>query len=119
MLVSWPASLLCSRTGYASGRWRTSEDVGVTSGARNLGGSIATASGLVFTAATNDRLFRSFDARTGTELWATGLPASGHATPVTYRGTDGKQYGVIAARGGTNVGAGLPISDSLVAHRLP
>jgi glucose dehydrogenase len=102
-------------------KW-TLADIGgrrVTSGARNLGGSIATASGLVFTAATNDRLFRSFDARTGTELWATGLPASGHATPVTYRGTDGKQYGVIAARGGTNVGAGLPISDSLVAHRLP
>jgi len=94
-------------------------DVGVKSGARNLGGSIATASGLVFIAATNDRMFRAFDAMTGKELWTTELPASGHATPVTYMGKDGKQYVVIAASGGTNVGAGLPISDSLVAYRLP
>ena len=36
-----------------------------------------------------------------------------------YMGKDGKQYVVIAASGGTNVGAGLPISDSLVAYRLP
>ncbi len=34
-------------------------------------------------------------------------------------GKDGKQYVVIAASGGTNVGAGLPISDALVAYRLP
>jgi glucose dehydrogenase len=94
-------------------------EVGIKSGARNLGGSIATASGLVFIAATNDRMFRAFDARTGKELWATELPASGHATPITYMGKDGKQYVVIAASGGTNVGAGLPISDSLVAFRLP
>ena len=94
-------------------------DVGVKSGARNLGGSIATASGLVFIAATNDRMFRAFDAKTGKEIWTTELPASGHATPVTYMGKDGKQYVVIAASGGTNVGAGLPISDALVAYRLP
>jgi len=94
-------------------------DVGVKSGARNLGGSIATASGLVFIAATNDRMFRAFDAKTGKELWTTELPASGHATPVTYMGKDGKQYVVIAASGGTNIGTGLPISDSLVAYRLP
>jgi len=94
-------------------------DVGVKSGARNLGGSIATASGLVFIAATNDRMFRAFDARTGKELWTTELPASGHATPVTYMGKDGKQYVVIAASGGTNIGTGLPISDALVAYRLP
>jgi glucose dehydrogenase len=94
-------------------------DVGVKSGARNLGGSVSTASGLVFIAATNDRMFRAFDARTGKEIWATELPASGHATPVTYMGKDGKQYVVIAASGGTNVGAGLPVSDALVAFRLP
>jgi glucose dehydrogenase len=94
-------------------------DAGVKSGARNLGGSIATASGLVFIGATNDRMFRAFDAQTGKELWTTELPASGHATPVTYLGKDGKQYVVIAASGGTNIGTGLPISDSLVAYRLP
>ena len=94
-------------------------DVGIKSGARNLGGNIATASGLVFIGATNDKRFRAFDARNGRELWVTELPASGHSTPVTYMGKDGKQYVVIAASGGTNVGAGLPISDALVAFRLP
>jgi quinoprotein glucose dehydrogenase len=94
-------------------------DAGVKSGARNLGGSIATAGGLVFIGATNDRMFRAFDARTGQEIWAAELPASGHATPVTYMGKDGRQYVVIAASGGTNVGAGLPISDALVAFTLP
>jgi len=94
-------------------------DAGLKSGALNLGGSIATASGLVFIAATNDRRFRAFDAKSGKELWVAELPASGHATPMTYMGKDGSQYVVIAASGGTAVGVGLPTSDSLVAFRLP
>jgi quinoprotein glucose dehydrogenase len=94
-------------------------ELGTKTGARSLGGSIATASGLVFIAATNDRRFRAFDAKTGRELWVTELPASGHATPMTYLGKDGKQYVVIAASGGTAIGSGLPISDALIAYRLP
>jgi quinoprotein glucose dehydrogenase len=94
-------------------------DVGLKSGTRNLGGSLATVSGLVFIAATNDRRFRAFDAKTGEELWVADLPASGHATPMTYMGKDGSQYVVIAASGGTAVGIGLPTADALVAYRLP
>ena len=94
-------------------------DVGLKSGTRNMGGSIATASGLVFIGATNDRRFRAFDAKSGKELWSAELPASGHATPMTYMGKDGSQYVVIAASGGTAIGVGLPISDTLVAYRLP
>jgi quinoprotein glucose dehydrogenase len=93
-------------------------EVGLKSGTQNLGGSIATASGLVFIGATNDHRFRAFDAKSGAELWTTDLPASGHSTPVTYMGKDGKQYVVIAASGGTAIGGGRPISDSLVAFRL-
>jgi glucose dehydrogenase len=93
-------------------------DLGLKTGTRNLGGSIATASGLVFIAATNDRRLRAFEATTGRELWAAQLPASGHATPVTYMGKDGAQYVVIAAGGGTAVGNGLPVSDALVAFKL-
>jgi len=93
-------------------------DKGVKTGTRNLGGSIATAGGLVFIAATNDRRFRAFDAKTGAELWSATLPASGHATPMTYMGKDGVQYVVIAASGGTSIGGGLPISDALVAFKL-
>jgi quinoprotein glucose dehydrogenase len=93
-------------------------DTAVKSGTRNLGGSIATAGGLVFIGATNDQRFRAFDAKTGAELWSATLPASAHSTPVTYMGRDGAQYVVVAAAGGTNVGAGLPTSDALVAFKL-
>ena len=73
---------------------------------------------MVFIGATNDHRFRAFDAKSGAEVWVTDLPASGHSTPVTYMGKDGKQYVVIAASGGTAIGGGRPISDSLVAFRL-
>ncbi|MBH00364.1 MAG: pyrroloquinoline quinone-dependent dehydrogenase [Solibacterales bacterium] len=70
-------------------------------GTPNLGGPIVTSGGLVFIAATNDRHFRAFDKDTGKTLWETRLPASGHATPITYLGpTNGKQYVAIAAGGG-------------------
>jgi glucose dehydrogenase len=68
-------------------------------GALNLGGSIATAGGLVFIGATVDNRFRAFDSRTGRELWLTDIQAGGHSVPITYRGRDGKQYVVIAASG--------------------
>ena len=70
-------------------------------GTPSLGGPIVTAGGLVFIAATNDSRFRAFDKDTGETLWETRLPASGHATPITYLGpTNGKQYVAIAVGGG-------------------
>ncbi len=70
-------------------------------GAPNIGGPLVTAGGLVFIAATNDGKFRAFDKKTGEEIWMTRLPASGIATPMTYRSAEtGKQYVVIAAGGG-------------------
>ena len=66
-------------------------------GVPSLGGSIATAGGLVFIAGTNDRRFRAFDAETGKELWVTKLEANGHATPMTFLGKrTRKQFVVIA-----------------------
>jgi quinoprotein glucose dehydrogenase len=91
---------------------------GQTTGTSNLGGSMATQSGLVFIGATNDRHFRAFDAKTGRKLWDVSLEASGAATPISYMGTDGKQYVVIAAGGGTSVGQKV-MSDAVVAYRLP
>jgi quinoprotein glucose dehydrogenase len=69
-------------------------------GTPNLGGAIATAGGVVFIAGSSDARFRAFDSGTGRVLWEDKLEASGHATPMTYRGRDGKQYVVIAAGGG-------------------
>jgi hypothetical protein len=68
-------------------------------GTPNAGGSLATAGGVVFIAATNDSRFRAFNSRTGQEIWAARLEASGNATPMSYLGHDGKQYVVIAAGG--------------------
>ena len=86
-------------------------------GAPNIGGAIATAGGLVFIAATNDSRFRAFDSRTGKELWTVKIDAAGHATPITYRGANGKQYVVIAAGGGGYFGS--PPADALIAFSLP
>jgi membrane-bound PQQ-dependent dehydrogenase (glucose/quinate/shikimate family) len=89
-------------------------------GTQNLGGSIVTAGGLVFIAATTDRLFRAFDAKTGKELWQAKLEAGGHATPMTYLGRGGRQYVVVAAGGGGFLRALSPVlSDALVAYALP
>ncbi|MGC1270679.1 MAG: PQQ-binding-like beta-propeller repeat protein [Croceibacterium sp.] len=91
---------------------------GRNTGAPTLGGAVTTQSGLVFVGGANDRKLRAFDARTGKELWETQLEASAHSTPITYMGSDGKQYVVAAAGGGTSAG-GPEMSDTLVAFKLP
>ena len=85
--------------------------------APNLGGPIITAGGLVFMAATIDRQLRAFDVETGRELWHAELPASGKATPMTYRGAAGRQYVVIAAGGHGRLGTML--GDYVIAFALP
>lgn len=85
-------------------------------GTPNLGGSIVT-NGLIFIGATNDARFRAFDKETGKELWVTRLPASAHATPMTFTGRSGKQYVVIASGGGNKYNN--EYSDALIAFALP
>ena len=91
-------------------------------GTPNVGGTIATAGGLVFIAATNDSRLRAFDSRSGKELWSARLDATGNATPITYMGRDGQQYVVIAAGGPAhlrNVGdTSNNSADSLIAFSL-
>lgn len=103
----------------ALGRIEALEAIGVRdTGSPNLGGSIATAGGLVLIGATNDSRFRAFDSRSGKLLWETKLEASGHTSPVTYMGRDGRQYvAVMAAGGGAFLDGGL--SNTLVAFALP
>jgi quinoprotein glucose dehydrogenase len=69
-------------------------------GTPNMGGTIATAEGLLFVGGTIDKRFRAFDADTGALVWETTLEASAHATPMTFLGRDRRQYVVIAAGGG-------------------
>lgn len=92
------------------------EDIQRT-GRPNVGGSIATATGLVFIGATDDSRFRAFSADTGGELWTARLDAAAHATPITYLGKSGKQFVVVTATGGSFLGS--PVSgDAIVAFAL-
>jgi quinoprotein glucose dehydrogenase len=85
-------------------------------GAPNLGGSIVTAGGVVFIAATTDKFLRGFDAQTGEEIWKQRLPYTGNSTPMTYRlRKNSRQYLVLAAGGH---GWSEP-GDALMAFALP
>jgi len=87
-------------------------------GSFSLGGPIVTAGQLVFIAGTFDPYLRAFDIETGRELWKGELPASGHATPMTYQlKSAGKQYVVIAAGGHVKI-TEERVDDALVAFAL-
>jgi quinoprotein glucose dehydrogenase len=84
-------------------------------GAPNIGGSMVTRGGLIFVAASQDEVFRAAELRTGKTLWQDKLPAAGHATPMTFRGADGRQYVLIAAGGRALFDRR---GDQLIAYRL-
>ena len=85
-------------------------------GTPNLGGSIATAGGVVFIGATMDKFLRGFDAKTGEEIWSQRVPFTATATPMTYRlRRDSRQFVVVAAGGH---GWSEP-GDVLMAFALP
>lgn len=85
-------------------------------GTPNNGGSVVTAGGLIFIAATTDNLIRAIDIETGETLWRDTLPGGGQATPMTFE-MNGRQYLVIMAGGHHFMGT--PVSDQLVAYALP
>jgi quinoprotein glucose dehydrogenase len=89
-------------------------------GRLSMGGPIATAGGLVFIAATNDKRFRAFDSKTGKELWAAKLDMSAHAVPITYQGKNGKQYVAVVAGGASAIDDPEPSGkEALVVFALP
>lgn len=84
-------------------------------GRENYGGSVVTAGGLLFIAATGDSKFRAINKMNGKILFEATLPASGVATPATYE-VNGRQYVVIAC-GGSKWGGKQ--GDAYVAFALP
>jgi len=88
---------------------------GIHSGTESYGGSVVTAGGLVFIAATSDAKIRAFNKRTGKLLWEADLPAAGFATPSVYE-VNGKEFLVIACGGGK---LQKPTGDAYVAFALP
>ena len=89
---------------------------GMNTGTITLGGPMATAGGLVFTAAAMDNYLRAFDSETGKEVWKFELPAGGQATPMTYT-LGGRQFLVISAGGHGKLGTKQ--GDFVVAFTLP
>jgi quinoprotein glucose dehydrogenase len=89
---------------------------GMNTGTITLGGPMATAGGLVFTAAAMDNYLRAFDAESGKELWKFELPAGGQATPMMFS-LKTKQYLVIAAGGHGKLGTKQ--GDYVLAFTLP
>jgi glucose dehydrogenase len=79
----------------------------MNTGSINIGGSVATAGGVLFIGASTDQRFHAYESKTGKLLWEIKLAANAQASPITYMGKDGKQYVVVEA------------GDQLVAFRLP
>ncbi|WP_170150187.1 pyrroloquinoline quinone-dependent dehydrogenase [Parahaliea mediterranea] len=97
-------------------------------GTPNTGGSLQTASGLIFIGATLDGYLRAFDLASGDVLWKSKLPAPAQATPMTYRlRKTGKQYLAVAAGGHGPLAyaakgpqkLGELLGDALVVYSLP
>lgn len=99
-------------------RWETAlgqmQD-GWPMGSISFGGPMATAGGVVFTAAALDPHLSAFDADTGKQLWSAELPASAQSTPMTYEWS-GKQYIVICAGGHGKMKSKM--GDSVVAFAI-
>ncbi|MGO9255959.1 MAG: pyrroloquinoline quinone-dependent dehydrogenase [Bryobacteraceae bacterium] len=104
----------------ATGKLRWESPLGVMgdgwpAGSIGFGGPMATAGGLIFTAAALDPQLRAFDSDTGQELWNVELPASAQSTPMTYE-WNGKQYIVICAGGHGKMKSKM--GDAVVAFAL-
>ena len=68
-----------------------------TTGRPGRAAGIITATGLMFIASTDDNRFRALRTENGEIVWEVELDGRGNANPMTYMGSDGKQYLAIAA----------------------
>ena len=104
-------------TGKDTGPFGLRAMVPVPIGVPALGGSVLTATGLTFVAASIDRTFRAFETASGRLLWQAALPASGNSTPITYQAPSGRQM-ILLAAGGHKI-LGKIRSDAVIAYALP
>jgi quinoprotein glucose dehydrogenase len=84
-------------------------------GTPQVGGTVVTRGGLIFSAATLDQYLRAYELQTGKELWKARLPAGGQATPMTFQSND-QQFVVIAAGGHAVLGTAT--GDYVLAYAL-
>lgn len=86
-------------------------------GVPGIGGPMMTGGGVAFYSGSMDYYIRGYDVTTGEELWRDRLPAGGQATPMTYLGTDGRQYLLVIAGG--HGSTGTKTGDYVIAYALP
>ena len=83
-------------------------------------GAFTTGSGLTFVGATDDNRFRAFRTATGEMLWEKKLTSSIEDSPITYQGSDGRQYvAAVATGGGIGTADATVTGDSLIVFALP
>jgi quinoprotein glucose dehydrogenase len=105
-------------TAAGSGPLGLASHIPLRLGAPNFGGSLTTAGGLVFIAATQDHRLRAFDIGNGREVWSADLPAVGASMPISYVSpVSGRQYIVIAAGGHFAIPG--PDASAILAYALP
>jgi len=80
-----------------------------------MGGSLATAGGLVFTGEGNGN-FNAFDVKTGKLLWQFHAGAGCNAAPMTFE-MDGEQFVAVACGG--NFQLSYPLGDAVMIFGLP
>lgn len=86
-------------------------------GMPTLGASLATQSGLLFFAGTQDFYLRAFDTASGKEIWKARLPVGSQSGPMTYVSPKtGRQYIVVSAGGARQ---SPDRGDYVIAYALP
>lgn len=86
-------------------------------GMPTLGASLATQSGLLFFAGTQDFYLRAFDTGNGNEIWKARLPVGSQSGPMTYVSPKtGKQY-ILLTVGGARQSPDR--GDYVIAYALP
>ncbi|UVH48347.1 glucose/quinate/shikimate family membrane-bound PQQ-dependent dehydrogenase [Pseudomonas sp. CBS] len=86
-------------------------------GMPTLGASLATQSGLLFFAGTQDFYLRAFDTGNGNEIWKSRLPVGSQSGPMTYVSPKtGTQYIVLTAGGARQ---SPDRGDYVIAYALP
>ncbi|KAF1048910.1 membrane-bound PQQ-dependent dehydrogenase, glucose/quinate/shikimate family [Xylophilus sp.] len=103
-------------TARANGPFGIRSGLPLEIGTPNNGGSVVTASGLIFIAAATDDLIRAIDIDTGKTLWQAKLPAGGQANPMVYE-EGGRQY-LVSMTGGHHF-METPKGDQVIAYALP
>ncbi|MCU1768260.1 glucose/quinate/shikimate family membrane-bound PQQ-dependent dehydrogenase [Pseudomonas protegens] len=86
-------------------------------GMPTLGASLATQSGLLFFAGTQDFYLRAFDTGNGNEIWKARLPVGSQSGPMTYVSPKtGRQYILLTAGGARQ---STDRGDYVIAYALP